>query len=93
MSILAKTESGLEISAAVVAGPCRERVQRVLDGLYAQTAIRSMEIIVVDLVPMSIPRLRVTSGAPVIYLSRPDMKQWGQARVEAAKAARARASK
>jgi Glycosyl transferase family 2 len=78
-----------EVSAAVVAGPCRSRVQRVVNALCAQTALQSMEIIIVDLAPSSVPRLTAASNATVVYLARSDITRWGQARMEAVKAARA----
>src|SRR6185295_10339436 len=78
-----------KISAALVAGPCRSRAQRVIDSLCSQTAVDSMEIIVVDLAPLSTPRLRVNAQPPVVYLSRPDVKRWGRARTEVVKTARA----
>jgi hypothetical protein len=39
----------LELSAALVAGPCRSRAQQVVDALCAQSAIQSIEIVIVDL--------------------------------------------
>jgi Glycosyl transferase family 2 len=77
-----------EVSAVVIAGPCRSRVQRVVDALCAQTALQSMEIIIVDLVPSSVP-LKTAADATVVYLLRSDITRWGQARMEAIKAARA----
>ncbi len=76
-----------EISAVLVAGPCRSRAQRVVDALCAQTVMESMEIIIVDLAPASIPRLKVNPEATVVYLSRPQIERWGQARAEAVGAA------
>lgn len=42
----------------------------------------------VDLVPLSVPQLRAPSDSNLVYLSRPDICRWGQARAEAVKAAR-----
>ncbi|MDH3444636.1 MAG: glycosyltransferase [Deltaproteobacteria bacterium] len=78
-----------ELSAILVAGPCRSRSQRVVDALCAQTASESMEIIIVDLASASIPRLMAGPKASVVYLSRPDIQRWGQARAEAVRAAHA----
>src|SRR5262245_973276 len=72
----------------MVAGSQRYRAQRVVNALCAQTAVRSIEIIVVDLAPPSTPRLTAPPHVTFVYLSRPDIKQFGQARAVAVKAAR-----
>jgi hypothetical protein len=79
---------GCRLSAILVAGPCRARAQRVVDALSAQTAIRSIEIIVVDLVAESVPRLVAAEGATMVYVARPGLARWGQARAEAVRVAR-----
>ncbi len=48
-----------------------------------------MEIIVVDLAPTAVPRLTATAGATLHYLPHPGIDQWGRARAEAVRAARA----
>jgi len=78
----------VELSAILVAGPCRSRAQRVVNALCAQTASDSMEIIIVDIAPDGVPRLTTAPEARVVYLSRPEIKGWGQARAEAVRAAR-----
>lgn len=78
----------LELSAALIAGPCRVRAQRVVDALCAQTALQSIEIVIVDLACDSVPRLTTPPQAPVVYVSRPDIKRWGTARLEAVRTAR-----
>ncbi len=77
------------LSAVLVAGPCRLRAQRVVDALAAQTAIPFMEIIVVDLAAESVPRLTAPVGATLVYLPRPGLVRWGQARADGARVARA----
>lgn len=79
----------LSLSAAMIAGPQRYRAQRVVNAMCAQTVAQSMEIIVVDLAPLSTPRLTAPPHANLVYLSRPDIRRFGQARAEAVKVARA----
>lgn len=68
-----------QLSAVLVVGSQRARAQRVLDALGAQTAAASIEVIVVDLAPKSIPRLE-SECLRLAYLSRPDIVRWGTAR-------------
>ncbi len=77
----------LELSAALIAGPCRDRCQRVVDALCAQTALQSMEIVIVDLARDCVPRLKTPPEVPVVYVSRYDIERWGTARLEAVRAA------
>lgn len=58
-----------KLSAIVVVGPRRERSQRALDSLCAQTAIASMQIVVLDLVDDGTPRLTYAAQAPVTYVT------------------------
>lgn len=80
---------GFRLSAILVAGPCRARAQRVVDALSAQTALLSIEIIVVDLVAESVPRLTAGEGATLVYVPMPGLARWGRARAEGARVARA----
>jgi hypothetical protein len=76
----------LELSAALIAGPCRGRSQRVVDALCTQTAIQSIEIVIVDLARDCVPRLKTPPGASVVYVSRHEIERWGTARLEAVRA-------
>jgi hypothetical protein len=64
----------------MVAGECRDRVQRALDGLCAQTARESMEIVVVDLAGEDAPPLAVPRDAAVEILRLPGVQEWAVAR-------------
>ena len=81
--------SSLLLSAIVVVGPCRTRAQRVINALYAQTVVESIEIIVIDLAPSGTPTLETAPGVRVTYLSRPEMILWSRARVEGVQHAQA----
>jgi len=48
-----------------------------------------MEIIIVDLAPEGVPTLTAGTEVTVVYLSRPQIKRWGRARLEAVRASRA----
>jgi len=75
------------LSAVLVAGPCRQRAQRVLDALTAQTARASMEIVVVDLAPVSTVALATDRSTRATYIRRPGLTAWGVARAEAVQVA------
>jgi hypothetical protein len=75
------------LSAILVAGTCRERSQGALDALCEQTALESMEVVVVDLAPEETPRLVPAPGARTTYLDRPGA-EWASARAESVRAAR-----
>ena len=77
------------LSAIVVVGPCRKRAQRVVNALCAQTAIDSMEIIVLDLGSTGTPKLITSARIQVVYLARPEMGLWSRARCEGFRHARA----
>ncbi len=77
------------LSAVLIVGPCRERAQRVVDALSTQTAVTSLEIVVVDLAPESSAPLVVGRGVPTTYVRRPGLTRWGHARADAVRAARA----
>lgn len=77
------------LSAALIAGSCRERAQRVLDALSVQTAGSSMEVVVVDVAPAAVSPIVPQRAMAVTYLRRPGLSQWGRARAEAVRAARA----
>jgi hypothetical protein len=83
----ARVVERIELSAVLVAGPCRARAQRVLDALGAQTARDRMELVVVDLAPHAAP-LRTPDGTPAEYLERPGLDHWGGAKAEGLRAAR-----
>jgi hypothetical protein len=62
----------------MVVGACRERAQHALDRLCAQTAVASMQIVVVD--TADAPGLRVPDGGPVEIVPVPGTQHWGPAR-------------
>jgi len=78
-----------KLCAILIAGRCRGRSQRVLDALCAQSALASIEIVVVDLAAASSPPLELPKAAPLTYLRRPGIAHWGSARAEAVRTARA----
>jgi hypothetical protein len=59
------------LSVVMVAGECRDRAQRALDGLCAQTAREAMEIVVVDLAGENASALAAPQDAPVEILRLP----------------------
>ncbi len=75
------------LSAAVVVGDLRERAQRTLDALGAQTAAESMEVVVVDIGPADAPDLPTPAGMPVTYVRMPAGGSFAAARGEAARRA------
>jgi hypothetical protein len=78
----------VELSAVLVAGPCRARGQQVLDALGGQTARDRMEVVLVDLQPTLEP-LRLPEGMPTQRIERPGLELWGPARSDGLRAARA----
>jgi hypothetical protein len=64
----------------MVAGECRDRVQRALDALCAQTAREAIEIVVVDLAAEDAEPLVAPSGAPVETVRLPGIQDWASAR-------------
>lgn len=56
------------LSAVLVVGPRRERSQRALDSLCAQTAVDAMEIVVLDIAGDAAPRLTFPAKLPVTYV-------------------------
>ena len=75
------------LSVVLVAGSQRERAQRVIDALAAQTALPSIELILVDLAPLDAKQLEIPEQLAHVRLSRPDIRRWGVARAEGARAA------
>jgi hypothetical protein len=75
------------LSAVMVAGSLRERAQRCVDALCAQTEVGAMEVVIVDLAPDGASRLHTAPGVSNVYLSRPNLEHWGRARAEGARAA------
>lgn len=65
----------------MVAGPCRDRAQRVLEALCAQSKLNAMEIVIVDLTAPDIPSLLWEGDAHVIYIKpeHPRFLAWGRA--------------
>jgi hypothetical protein len=81
-AVTARTRRGSpRLSAVVVVGPERERGQRVLDALCAQTCADAMELVVVDLAAASFPRLACSSSARVVYVPCDAGVSFGQGRV------------
>jgi hypothetical protein len=70
------------LSAILVAGPCRERAQRVVDALCSQTQVDSIEIVILDLVSDSTPQLQTVPGVRTTYIKLPEIESWGKARAE-----------
>lgn len=68
------------LSVVVVVGPLRERGQHVLDALAAQTIVRELEVIVVDLCAPDTPRLDHPPGLHVDYVGADDSFTFGEAR-------------
>ncbi len=82
-------ESGLLLSALIVVGPRRQRGQRAIDALVAQTRIDAMEIVVVDVAPAGTPPLVVPREVHSVYLSHPELQSFARARLEGLRRARA----
>jgi hypothetical protein len=78
----------VELSTVLVAGPCRERAQRVLEALGRQTARDRMELVLVDLRPEAQP-LHPPEGILVQRIDMPGLVRWGPARGEGLRGARA----
>ena len=81
--------SDLLLSAVVVVGPRRARAQRVVDALWAQTAVDSIEVIIVDLAPPGVRPLRTPATVRVHYIRNPGAQAWSKARSDAVRQARA----
>jgi glycosyltransferase involved in cell wall biosynthesis len=73
-------EKRVRLSAVVLIGTCRDRAQRVLNALYAQSSGADMEIVVVDLAPDETPALALRPEIPTRYVRRPRGEPWGPAR-------------
>ena len=69
-----------DLSAVVVVGNTRERAQRSLESLYAQTIADRIELIVIDLKTRDMPELSVSSRIPTRYVTLGSEATWGQAR-------------
>jgi Glycosyl transferase family 2 len=76
-----------DLSAVFVAGPLRERAQRSLNHLGAQTAAARMEILVMDLSADGTPPLVAPPGVQVDIVRRPGLEHWSWARAEAVRRA------
>lgn len=70
------------LSAIVTVGSCRDRAQRVLHALCAQSVAESIEVIVVDLAAENSPRLHTAPQVRTIYLPRPRNEPYAHARGE-----------
>jgi len=73
-------QNGARLAVVMVAGECRERVQRALDALCAQTAVEALEIAVVDVAPSGARELTVPRDAAVRIVRRPGVESWADAR-------------
>lgn len=81
--------SSPNLAAILVVGDSRERAQRSLESLYAQTIADTMEIVVVDLKTRDVPELSVSSRTSTHYVTLGRDATWGQARAIAARLAAA----
>lgn len=77
----------VKLSAVLVAGSRRDRAQRVVDAVAAQTAVNDIELVIVDLARAGTPRFKVPDSLRSVYLSRPDVARWGIARCEGVRGA------
>jgi len=77
-----------ELSVLVVIGARRERAQRLLDALDAQTRAEALEVVVADLAPVS-TALRAPRRMPLLHLRLAPGTEWGRARGVALGQARA----
>jgi hypothetical protein len=68
------------LAVVMVVGNCRQRAQYALDRLCAQTPIDALEIVVVDVAALGVPKLSVPSGAPVAFVPAAGLNHWGKAR-------------
>jgi hypothetical protein len=59
----------------------------VIDAVVTQTASKQIELILVDLAPADAKRLEIPEQLAQVCLSRPDIRRWGIARAEGARAA------
>jgi hypothetical protein len=76
-------ENNISLAVVVVVGPLRKRGQRLLDGLCLQTAVESMEIIVVDPPAYAGRKLQTRPGVRTVYLLRSETEPWPRARADA----------
>src|SRR5690606_27179000 len=67
----------------------RERAQRVLDAVDAQTRADALELIVVDLGAAGAPPLRHPARVPLVHVPLPRTTAWGSARAAALRHAHA----
>ena len=79
---------GVELSAVLIVGEKRQRAQRVLDRLCSQTAIDSMEIVVVDTTSGRRPRLEWPEEVRVVPVELAGTESWGRVQAEAVRRAR-----
>jgi len=68
------------LGVVMVVGACRDRAQHALDRLCAQSAIGSMQIVVVDVAPADARPLTAPDEAPVTIERLPGVREWGPAR-------------
>jgi hypothetical protein len=73
----------------VVLGPVRDRAQRVVDAICAQTVAGHLEIVLVDAADKPTPPVRTHGPAAVKYLRRPPPTTWGASRAGGLDAANA----
>ena len=77
-----------ELSVVLVAGARRERAQRVIDAVSAQTALAKIELILVDLGTAGVAPLDIPEQLSHVRMNRPDIVRWGVARAEGARASK-----
>lgn len=76
------TENNISLAVVVVVGPLRKRSQRLLAALCSQTAVESMEILVLDIAAYAGRRLETRPGVRTVYLLRQETEPWPRARAE-----------
>src|SRR5215471_5567610 len=81
----------MELSAVVVAGPVRDRAQKVMDRLCNQTLSSRLTIVVVDVAGEQFANLRTSGESRIIYLRCSPLATWGAARTEGWRASRSTA--
>lgn len=81
--------SSLELTAVIVVGDSRERAQRSIDSLQAQTIAGGMEIVIIDMKTGEAPPLSVSSRTATRYVTLGRNTTWAHARAMAARMAAA----
>jgi hypothetical protein len=84
-----KVEALEELTAVMVAGPVRERAQRVVDRLCNQTLQNRLAIVIVDVAGDEFADLRTHGPSSIVYLRYSSKATWGEARAEGWRASNA----